>query len=150
MSTQLIGNTLSIIGLIIGLGAVTVIDVHGFLGQKSGYWTKATITAHKITKPLIWLGTIVFILGRLILNITAGDNITQIQWLQSLILIPMVINGLFLSFYVSPYLLKQEKLGKIDEILPKKLQTKILVSFIFSFTSWWGSVVLLILEITKY
>ena len=32
----------SFIGLIIGLGAVTVIDVHGFKGRKSPYWTEAT------------------------------------------------------------------------------------------------------------
>jgi len=150
MSTQLIGNILSIIGLIIGLGAVTVIDIHGLLGQKSGYWTRATITAHKITKPLIWLGTVVFILGRLILNTVSEENLTQIQWVQSIILAPMVINGLFLSFYVSPYLLKQEKLGKMEEILPVNLQKKILISFIFSIISWWGSALLLIFEITKY
>jgi hypothetical protein len=55
-----------IAGFIIGLGAVTVIDLHGFLGRKSSYWTEATIRTHKITKPLIWIGIFLAILGGLI------------------------------------------------------------------------------------
>ena len=46
-----IGLFIFIAGFIIGLGAVTVIDIHGFLGRKSAYWTEATIRTHKVTKP---------------------------------------------------------------------------------------------------
>ncbi len=49
-----------------GLGAVTVIDLHGFLGRTSSYWTEATIRTHKITKPLIWKGMFLAILGGII------------------------------------------------------------------------------------
>jgi hypothetical protein len=51
---DVIGLFTSIMGYIVGLGAVTVIDLHGFLGRKSAYWTEATTRTHKITKPLIW------------------------------------------------------------------------------------------------
>jgi hypothetical protein len=51
-----VGLFLLLAGFIIGLGAVTVIDIHGFLGRRSSYWTEATTRAHKVTKPLIWLG----------------------------------------------------------------------------------------------
>ena len=50
-------------GFIIGIGAVTVIDIHGLLGRKSAYWTEATIRTHKVTKPLIWLGTLLAWVG---------------------------------------------------------------------------------------
>jgi hypothetical protein len=46
------------------LGAVTVIDLHGFLGRKSSYWTEATTRTHKVTKPLIWAGLFLQCLGQ--------------------------------------------------------------------------------------
>ncbi len=55
---KLIGLFLHLAGFVIGLGAVTVIDLHGFLGRRSAYWTEATTRTHKVTKPLIWAGLI--------------------------------------------------------------------------------------------
>ena len=67
--SNLLGIFIVIAGYIVGLGAVTVIDILGFLGRKSSYWTEATIRAHKVTKPLIWIGIFLVCLGGLILNI---------------------------------------------------------------------------------
>jgi len=53
---DILGVFVSLAGFILGLGAVTVIDLHGFFAQKSSYWTVATTRTHKITKPLIWIG----------------------------------------------------------------------------------------------
>ena len=91
---------LTIAGFIIGLGAVTVIDIHGFLGRKSAYWTEATTRTHKITKPLIWIGMILLIIG--VAMLYTGP----LLFLQLGIMFAMLLNGLFLSFYVSPFLLK--------------------------------------------
>jgi hypothetical protein len=123
-------------GLIIGLGAVTVIDCLGFLGRKSSYWTQTTIRSHKVTKPLIWLGTFLYGAG-LILSEKYTD-------LQILLLAILIINGLFLSFYVSKKLLKLEAQKKDKKLLPKSLQIKIIISFLISFSSWWTSVYLLL------
>ena len=50
-----IGLFLFLAGFVIGLGAVTVIDLHGFLGGKSAYWTEATTRTHKVANPdLAW------------------------------------------------------------------------------------------------
>jgi len=126
-------------GFIIGLGAVTVIDLHGFLGRKSSYWTEATTRTHKVTKPLIWIGTLLILLGSIF---TYG--LSQIGMIQYGLLIVMILNGIFLSFKVSPYLLKREKNGESSRILPESWQRKIQISFIFSFVCWWGSVLLFI------
>lgn len=126
-------------GFIIGLGAVTVIDLHGFLGRKSSYWTEATTRTHKVTKPLIWIGTFLVLLGTIL---TYG--LSQIGMVQYGLLIVMILNGIFLSFKVSPYLLKREKNGESSRILPESWQRKIQISFIFSFVCWWGSVLLFI------
>jgi len=122
-------------GYIVGLGAVTVIDILGFLGRKSSYWTEATIRAHKVTKPLIWAGIFLLISGSILLNLP-----NYFFYIYTL----LILNGIFLSFYVSPYLLKMESKGKQKELLPNTLQNKIFISFIFSFLGWWGSLALLI------
>jgi len=138
-----VGLFILIAGFIIGLGAVTVIDLHGFLGRKSAYWTEATIRTHKITKPLIWLGTFLAIIGGCIFY--RNEVFTGIPLYHAVIALVLVINGLFLSFYVSPFLLRQEKDGKSKELLPKPLQNKIVVSLIVSDIGWWGGLALLVL-----
>jgi len=134
MTNEILGFFLVISGYIIGLGAVTVIDTLGFLGRKSSYWTETTIRTHKVTKPLIWLGIFLILIGSYFYK---NLNPTLIYFYFLLIL-----NGLFLSFYVSPILLEREKRGKEKELLPKNLQLKIVISFIFSFIGWWGSLIL--------
>ncbi len=145
---DIIGLFLFLAGFIIGLGAVTVIDLHGFLGRKSSYWTEATIRTHKVTKPLIWLGTGLAALGGIIYYRASG--LSGIVLFHFLILIILILNGLFLSFIVSPYLLKREKEGRDKEILPLKWQRRITISFIFSFSGWWTALFLLVWHIIIY
>lgn len=133
---------LIIVGFIIGLGAVTVIDLHGFLARKSSYWTVATTRTHKITKPLIWIGTTLFAVGYL--SFYEG----VVLQMQSIVLMIMVLNGVFLSFKVSPYLLQREQQGEDATLLSPRWQMYITLSFIVSFISWWGSVVLFVLFIS--
>jgi len=138
---DVIGLFTLIAGIVIGLGAVTVIDIHGFLGRKSTYWTEATIRTHKVTKPLIWLGIALAIVGGLFFyRNNTGSYIPPIHAVVALVLI---INGLFLSFVVSPFILKREAEGRSKELLPKSLQRKITVSLIVSDIGWWGSLFLL-------
>jgi hypothetical protein len=118
-----------IAGIIIGLGAVTVIDTMGFVSRKSKEWTQVTIMAHHVTKPLIWLGTILMLIGWL--SLYSG---TYLDNVKSALILALLLNGSFLSFYVSPRLddLKGKKV-----LLPKALQIKITISMMISFVSWW-------------
>ncbi len=138
MDLALIYIFMTFAGYIIGLGAVTTIDTIGFLGRKSGYWTESTIRAHKVTKPLIWLGIFLKTVGEFFLYQSSG--FPPISILLFMITGFLIANGCLLSFYVSPELLKREKEGLIAEILPQKLQNLITVSFVISFIGWWGSV----------
>jgi hypothetical protein len=139
---DVLGLFLFMAGFIIGLGAVTVIDLHGFLGRKSPYWTEATTRTHKVTKPLIWIGLLLAIVGGLITYRKSG--LSGVASFQLFIAIFLVLNGLFLSFRVSPFLLKREKEGRADELLPSSLQVKITISFIISFLGWWSGLFLLV------
>ncbi len=140
MDEHIISLFVLIAGYIIGLGAVTVIDLHGFLGRKSKYWTRATISAHKVTKPLIWIGTLLNLIGTVWFYSLYGVNtISILHWI---IISLLMLNGLFLTFHVSPLLLLKEKEGRSEELLPTNLQHKIMISFIVSFFGWWGSLLL--------
>lgn len=133
-----LGIFLTIAGFVIGLGAVTVIDLHGFLGRNSPYWTEATIRTHKVTKPLIWMGMALAIIGSAIVYRETG--FTGYVPLQTFIAAVLVFNGCFLSFWVSPRLLERERQGKSRELLPRSWQGAITVSFVVSFTGWWSEV----------
>ncbi len=139
---DLIGLFLFIAGFVVGLGAVLVIDIHGFLGRKSSYWTIATTRAHKVTKPLIWIGIFLAIIGGSIFY--RNESFSGIPFWHSIFAFILILNGLFLSFVVSPFLLKKEKEGKDGELLPQSLQNKIIVSFIISALFWWSSLFLLV------
>ncbi|MSU60760.1 MAG: hypothetical protein EXS52_02500 [Candidatus Staskawiczbacteria bacterium] len=137
-----IGLFILIAGFVIGLGAVTVIDIHGFLGRKSSYWAEATTRTHKVTKPLIWVGTFLAIIGGILYF--RNEPFSGVPMYLALISIVLVLNGLFLSFRVSPYLLQKEKEGRARELLPESWQRKIIVGLILSDLGWWGSLALVV------
>lgn len=142
MVLDFIGLFIFIAGFIIGLGAVVVIDIHGFLGRKSSYWTEATTRTHKVTKPLIWAGIILVVIGGLIFYRDAG--LSGIPLIHLLLIVALIINGYFLSFKVSPFLLERERQGRQTELLPTSWQNKIVVSLIVSDIGWWGGLALLV------
>ncbi len=146
MTLDILGLFLLLSGFIVGLGAVTVIDIHGFLGRKSGYWTEATTRAHKVTKPLIWLGMFLAILGGLIFF---RQDYCGTPSILGAVAIVLILNGIFLSFSVSPFLLKREKEGRQAELLPKEWQNRIIVSLIVSDLGWWGSLLLLVIYLLR-
>ncbi|MDA0375907.1 MAG: hypothetical protein O3A80_01170 [bacterium] len=142
INLDFIGLFVLIAGFIIGLGAVTVIDIHGFLGRKSQYWTEATTRTHKVTKPIIWAGIMLALIGGAIFF--RNEAFAGIPFYLSIIAGVLIVNGLFLSFSVSPYLLQKERDGKAGELLPQSWQNKIIVSLIFSDLGWWGGLLLLV------
>jgi Mn2+/Fe2+ NRAMP family transporter len=125
------------VGIVIGLGAVIVIETMGFFSRKDKYKTQTTIRAHHTTKPLIWIGTFIILITWIFMLV--GSSFKGIYFWKSLILFVMILNGCFLSFVVSPALTKLESK---NVLLPKKLQNKIKLSFFISFTSWWSFVIL--------
>lgn len=140
---DIVGLFLMLAGFVIGLGAVTVIDIHGFLGRKSNYWTEATTRTHKVTKPMIWAGIFLVILGGVIFY--RGESFAGIPMLHIICASILILNGLFLSFSVSPFLLKRESEGKSSELLPQIWQNKIMISLIISDILWWGGLFLLVI-----
>ena len=142
-----VGLFLFLSGFVIGLGAVTVIDIHGFLGRTSSYWTEATTRTHKVTKPLIWVGIILATIGGLIFYRTA--SFTGIPRIHAFLALVLICNGYFLSFKVSPYMLEREQRGDAGKLLPASWQRKIVVSLIVSDIGWWGGLALLVMYLIR-
>jgi hypothetical protein len=143
-----IGLFVFLAGFVIGLGAVTVIDIHGFLGRKSSYWTEATTRTHKVTKPMIWTGIILAIVGGFIFY--RNQTFAGIPFIHAIMALALIVNGYFLSFKVSPFLLQREKEGQSAELLPKYWQKKIMASLIVSGICWWGGLALLTAYLLKH
>ncbi|MDP3999812.1 MAG: hypothetical protein Q8Q11_00025 [bacterium] len=137
-----LGLFMLLAGYVIGLGAVTVIDLHGILSRRSSYWTETTARTHKVTRPLIWLGVGLVIIGAAIFY--RGDYGAFIPTVHAALLALLVLNGLFVSFRVTPFLLVRESEGRASELLPDALQHKIAVAFAVSTIAWWGSLALLV------
>ena len=142
VTLDFIGLFLLFAGFVVGLGAVTVIDIHGILGRKSSYWTEATTRTHKVTKPMIWVGIFFCVLGGIIFYRNVG--FTTIPLIHTSIAVALILNGYFLSFSVSPYLLKREQEGKSAELLPRSFQKKIIASLVISDIGWWSALLLLV------
>lgn len=145
MPLETIGLFLLFAGFIIGLGAVTVIDLHGFLGRHSAYWTEATTRTHKVTKPLIWVGIALALCGGFLFY--QSDGLTSVPLFLSIIAGALIMNGIFLSFSVSPFLLERERQGRGSELLPVSWQRKIMASLIVSDVGWWGALALIVWDI---
>ena len=138
---DLLGLFLFMAGFVVGLGAVSVIDVHGLLARRSTYWTETTIRAHKVTKPMIWAGLALALAGACITYRVSG--LSGVAVFQLALGVLLVLNGLYLTFRVSPALLKREREGEAAALLPLVLQSKIAASFVVSFVGWWSSLFLL-------
>jgi hypothetical protein len=142
---EFLGLYIHLAGFIIGLGAVTVIDLHGFLGRKSPYWTEATTRTHKVTKPLIWLGMTLAISGAWIFHNRHGWTLPLSM--QAVLAVVLIVNGAFLSFRVSPFLLQREREGRASEPLPLEMQKQITIAFLISLAGWWGALLLTVYQV---
>jgi len=124
-------------GIVIALGAVTVVDSLGVISRTSKRWTQVTVDAHHVTRALIWTG-----IGIIAVTWAAMlwmKGMSTLAALKTGLLVVMVLNGSFLSFYISPRL---DELKGTDRLVPKQLQPKIALSAAVSFVSWWSFVYL--------
>lgn len=137
-----LGLWLMIAGLVIVVGSVNVMDWISWLARRSGYWTEAAIRTHKVTKPLDWAGAGLAFVGGLIFYRHHG--LSGMPLLQLTLWVMLCLNGAWLSFAVSPELLRREKTGRSTELLPDRLQRKITTSFMLSVIGWWTEISLLV------
>lgn len=96
---------------------------------------------------MIWTGIALAIIGGLIFY--RSEQILGIPLMHAIIALVLIANGYFLSFKVSPFLLKREESGRSGDLLPATWQRKIMVSLIISDLGWWGGLLLLTIHIVN-
>lgn len=138
---------ITIVGFILGLGAVMVLDIEGYLGRTSTYWAEATIRSHKIIKYFIWIGIAFVSVGGVMMKNLYIMSFPEFSLWTNITLI-LLANGVFLSFFIGPELVKIEKAGLAEKLLPKHLEYKVLANFLLSFIGWW-SLLFLFIEVIR-
>ncbi len=125
-----------LVSLLVGFGAVIVIDTFGLLWML-GKKTLADVgKVANVTQVLIWIGWSGLVLSGSMLLYTKGyiDNLTWIK----LFLVAMVgVNGLFMHFIKK----QMDALGAVSE-LPKSLFFKISMASTISQLGWWGAIMI--------
>lgn len=122
--------------LLVGFGAVIVIDTFGLLWMLG---KKTLVDVNKVanvTQVLIWIGWTGLVLSGsgLLYNKGFIDNLTWIK----LFLVAMVgVNGVFLHTIKK----QMDKLGAITE-LPRPLFFKISLASTISQIGWWGAILI--------
>jgi hypothetical protein len=91
---------------------------------------------------MIWVGITLVVVGGILFF--RNEPFNGIPIYLAIIAFVLILNGLFLSFRVSPYLLLRENEGRASEILPDVWQKKIMVSLVFSDIGWWSGLALVV------
>lgn len=100
---------------------------------------------HKVTKPLIWVGILLAGIGGYLTYRTLP--LVGIPLAHVCIALVLVLNGLWLSFWLSPRLLAREREGNVGVCLPLRMQVPIACSLTLSAVLWWTALLLLVLYI---
>ncbi|MEK7582905.1 MAG: hypothetical protein AAB483_00655 [Patescibacteria group bacterium] len=125
-----------LVSLIVGFGAVIVIDTFGLLWTMRRTRLKLVNQVANVTQRLIWIGWGGLVASGIGLIIFKGfiDNLTMIK----LFFVAMVgINGVLLH-----KIKKQMEAHEIDEVLPGNLRARIAFSSVVSQIGWWGAIII--------
>jgi len=131
-----------LIGMVVGMGAAIVIETFGLISRKSGFWTSVTINTHYVTKPLIWIGTLIF--GFTWFLIMGTNSFSFPYAYKTILLTVLFFNGSYLSFVISPRLIRHKKMNG-EKVLPNSLQIMIIPSALISSLGWLTMVFLTII-----
>lgn len=125
-----------LIFLMIGFGAVIVIDTCGLLWLFKKIKLSFVGKVAKITQPLIWIGWTGMVLSGIPLLYIKG-SISGLTTLKIFFVILLGINGIYLHFI-------KKRLDKINnnEKIPKLLEFRIGFATLVSQIGWWSSIII--------
>lgn len=126
---------ISLLGLIISLGAVTLLDLFGFWGIHSAKWRERVKKNQQLFRFSIWSGIIIHVLSTLILFQLSNDQI--ILFLELFIFASIIITTSWVSFFVKPRIKERERRGLKSPTIPPLWIKYTVVSFVLTFLAWW-------------
>ena len=124
-----------IISLIIGMGAVLVIDTAGVLWLLKKTKLSSVMSMARLTQPLIWIGWSGLVISGSVL-LTLKGSVDALTKLKLFLVLMVGLNGFFL------HLIKKSMESIKGEHVPAKLMFKIALASAISQIGWWGAIVI--------
>ncbi len=125
-----------LVSLIVGFGAVVVIDTCGLLWIFKKISISFITKVAKITQPLIWMGWSGLVLSGIPLLILKS-SVSSITTIKLFAVIMLGLNGIYLHFI-------KKSLSKINhpEHFPKILSFRITLATFVSQICWWTAIII--------
>lgn len=125
-----------LVSLILGFGAVLVIDTFGFLWLIKKVKLSFVNQVANTTQPLIWIGWTLLVLTGIPLIVLKG-NISGLATVKIFAVLLVGLNGVFL------HSIKKSMDGITDEtIMPNIIKFRITLATFISQVGWWTAIVI--------
>ncbi|KND49121.1 MAG: hypothetical protein AB198_02525, partial [Parcubacteria bacterium C7867-003] len=125
-----------LISLVVGFGAVIVIDTFGFLWLLKKVKLSFVNQVANITQPLIWIGWTGLVLTGTPLILMKGE-VSGLSTLKIFAVLMVGLNGLFLHF------IKKSMSGVNDEsVMPNIVKFRITLATFISQAGWWTAIII--------
>lgn len=136
MDTYHIFLFIHLISLVVGFGAVVVIDTCGFLWLIKKIKLSFVEKVARITQPLIWTGWSFLVLSGIPLIIMKG-TISGLTTIKIFLVLLLGLNGLYL------HIIKKGLKGVTNnDNIPKILKFRITFATTISQIGWWGAIII--------
>jgi len=125
-----------LISLIMGFGAVIVIDTFGLLWVMNKIKLQTVNQTANITQRLIWIGWLGLVITGTILVLMRG-SISNITMVKVFFVAMLGVNGIFLHLIKKNF----DKLKDLENI-PAIYKFRIALTSVISQLGWWGAIVI--------
>ena len=128
---------LHIVFLILGFGAVLVIDTFGFLWLIKKVALPLVIEFARRAQALVWIGWTGLVATGILLIAIGNLPLTALTEIKIFLVLMVGVNGIFLHFIKNSY----EKLIDLENI-PPIYKFRIGLATLISQTGWWGALLI--------
>jgi hypothetical protein len=126
-----------VIGLVIGLGAVLLVDWYGLVWMAGLRSLSECLRLAQAAHPLIWLGLILLLASGVGLTPDVGSPAT---WIKQVLVLTLLNNGVALRTHARR--LSQVSTARNLRALPRTVRVQLLSTVAVSQAAWWGAAVL--------
>ena len=126
-----------LVALIVGFGAVIVVDTSGLLALRKKITLKTLNHIADITQRLIWTGWGALVVSGVALLYLKGFNPDSLSQIKIFFVILLGLNGIFLH-YIKKWTTKYDSLADI----PLYLKFRTGVAMAVSQMGWWGAIII--------
>ncbi|MEO7270256.1 MAG: hypothetical protein ABIW49_13720 [Knoellia sp.] len=122
-----------LIGMVIGFGAVLLVDWHGLVWLSGLRTFRDSLRIGEAAHPLVWMGLLLIIVTGAFLGPDLGEPTT---WVKQLAVLALVNNGVAVRRLGARLSLLSPRIHRIAE-LPQRHRIAMIISLVVSQAAWW-------------